>query len=87
MVDAQTHFIVGEVPVRVCSLEGGAWAPQGVSPNGVPKRIKLGELPQHNGLRFFCCGRSLKIHIGTKRELFTIMPITHFGPCRAHYTL
>ncbi len=32
---------------------------------------KIWELPQHNALGFFCWGRSLKIHIELKRELFT----------------
>jgi hypothetical protein len=31
---------------------------------------KIGELRQHNGLGFFCCWRSLKIHIEIERELF-----------------
>jgi hypothetical protein len=31
---------------------------------------KIGELPWHNTLGFFCWGRSLKIHIELKRELF-----------------
>jgi hypothetical protein len=31
---------------------------------------KIGELPQHNTLGFFCRERSLKIHIEIKRELF-----------------
>jgi hypothetical protein len=34
-VDAQTHFVVGEVPVHVHSLEGGAWAPEAMNPKGV----------------------------------------------------
>ncbi len=38
---------------------------------GTWEHIKLGELPQHNALRFFCWGRFLKIHIEIKRELFT----------------
>jgi hypothetical protein len=38
---------------------------------GTWEHIKLGELPRHNALRFFCWGRSLKIHIEIKRELFT----------------
>jgi hypothetical protein len=33
--------------------------------------IKLGELPQHNNLGFFCWGRTFKIHIEIKRELLT----------------
>jgi hypothetical protein len=32
---------------------------------------KIGELPWHNALGFFCWGRSLKIHRKIKRELFT----------------
>jgi hypothetical protein len=32
---------------------------------------KIGELPWHNALGFFCLGRSLKIHRKIKRELFT----------------
>jgi hypothetical protein len=31
---------------------------------------KIGEFPQHNTLRFFCWGRSLKIHIEIEREAF-----------------
>jgi hypothetical protein len=31
----------------------------------------LGEFPWKNALRFFCWGRSLKIHIEIKSELFT----------------
>jgi hypothetical protein len=34
------------------------------------EHIKLGELRWHNALGFFCWGRSLKIHIEIKRELF-----------------
>jgi hypothetical protein len=34
---------------------------------------KIGELCQHNGLGFFCWGRSLKIHIEIERELFTYL--------------
>ncbi len=34
------------------------------------EHIKLGELPWHNALGFFCWGRSLKIHIEIKSELF-----------------
>jgi hypothetical protein len=34
------------------------------------EHIKFGELPQHNALWYFCWGRSLKIHIEIKRELF-----------------
>jgi len=37
---------------------------------------KIGELPGHNALRFFCWGRSLKIHIEIKRELFTYIIYT-----------
>jgi hypothetical protein len=32
----------------------------------------IGELLRHNALGFFCWGRSLKIHIEIKRELFTV---------------
>jgi hypothetical protein len=32
---------------------------------------KIGELPCHNALGFFCWGRSLKMHREIKRELFT----------------
>ncbi len=39
---------------------------------GTWKHIKLGELPQRNTLRFFCWGKSLKIHTQIKRELFTL---------------
>jgi len=39
--------------------------------HGNMEHIKLGELPQHYALRFFCWGRSLKRHIEIKRELFT----------------
>jgi hypothetical protein len=35
---------------------------------GMWEHIKLGELPPHNTLGFFCWGRSLKIHIEIKRE-------------------
>jgi len=38
-----------------------------------------GELPQHNTLGFLCWGRSLKIHIETKRELFTTLGEIHLG--------
>jgi hypothetical protein len=31
---------------------------------------KIGGVPQHNTLGFLCWGRSLKIHIEMKRELF-----------------
>jgi hypothetical protein len=37
---------------------------------GTWENIKLGELPWHNALGFFWRGRSLKIHIEIKRELF-----------------
>ncbi len=37
---------------------------------GMWEHIKLGELPQHNTLGFFCWGRSFKIRIEIKRELF-----------------
>jgi hypothetical protein len=40
------------------------------------KHIKLGGLPQHNTLGFFCWCRSLKIHTEIKRELFTHLAIT-----------
>jgi hypothetical protein len=30
---------------------------------GTWEHIKLGELLRHNTLGFFCCGRSLKIHM------------------------
>jgi hypothetical protein len=33
---------------------------------GTWEHIKLGELPKHNALEFFCYGRSLKIHTETK---------------------
>ncbi len=33
---------------------------------GTWEHIKLGELPQHNALQFFCQGRSLKIHTETR---------------------
>jgi hypothetical protein len=33
------------------------------------EHIKLGELPRHNTLGFFCWGRSLKIHIEIKKGL------------------
>jgi hypothetical protein len=39
---------------------------------GTWEHIKLGELPQGNALRFFCWGKSLKIHTKEKRELFTL---------------
>jgi hypothetical protein len=45
---------------------------------GTWEHIKLGELPRHNALAFFCWGRSLKIHIKIKRELFTYI-YTFFG--------
>lgn len=49
MVDAQTHFIVGEVPVLVCSLEGrGMGTPEGVSLKGVPKHHEYGTSPGVN---------------------------------------
>jgi hypothetical protein len=40
--------------------------------NGTGEHIKLRELPSHNNALgfFFCGGRSLKIHIEIKRELF-----------------
>ncbi len=42
--------------------------------------MKLAELPQHNSLGFFCWGRSLKIHIETKREVFTnLIPDKHWS--------
>jgi hypothetical protein len=28
---------------------------------------KIGELPQHSAIMFFCCGRSLKIHIENEK--------------------
>jgi len=28
---------------------------------------KIGELHQHSAIRFFCCGRSLKIHIENQK--------------------
>ncbi len=34
------------------------------------EHMKFGELRWHNTLAFFCWGRSLKIHIKIKRELF-----------------
>jgi hypothetical protein len=34
---------------------------------------KIGKLCQHNGLGFFCWGRSLKIDIEVERELFTYL--------------
>jgi hypothetical protein len=42
------------------------------------EHIKLGELPWHNGLGFFCWGRSLKIHFEIKRELFTKLKNINF---------
>jgi hypothetical protein len=51
-VDAQTHFVVEEVPVHVCSLEGGARAPHSVSPKGVPKPHEYWNLPWHRQLSF-----------------------------------
>jgi hypothetical protein len=44
------------------------------------EHIKLGELPRHNALGFFCLGRSLEIHTQIKREFFTSprnQPFTH----------
>jgi hypothetical protein len=38
---------------------------------GTWERIKLGEFPWNNALRFFCWGGSLKIHTEIKSELFT----------------
>jgi hypothetical protein len=38
--------------------------------HGNVETYKIGELCQHNGLGFFCWGRSLKIHIEIERELF-----------------
>jgi hypothetical protein len=49
-VDAQTHFVVGEVPAR--SLEAGAWAPEGMSPEGVPKPHEYWNLPWCRQLSF-----------------------------------
>jgi hypothetical protein len=43
-----------------CNISMGTW-----------EHINMGELPRHNDLRLFCWGRSLKIHIEIKRELFT----------------
>jgi hypothetical protein len=40
---------------------------------------KIRELPWHNALGFFHQGRSLKIHIEIKRELF-IMTLGFFPP-------
>jgi hypothetical protein len=45
---------------------------------GTWEHIKLGELPWHNSLGFFCCagrwvGDPSKIHIKIKRELFMIL--------------
>jgi hypothetical protein len=37
---------------------------------GTWEHIKLGKLPPDNALGFFCWGRSLKIHMEIKRELF-----------------
>jgi hypothetical protein len=37
---------------------------------------KIGELPRHDALGlgfFFCWGRSLKVHIEIKRELFRVV--------------
>jgi hypothetical protein len=39
---------------------------------GTWEHIKLGELPRHNTLGFFCWGRYLTIHIEIKRELFML---------------
>ncbi len=42
--------------------------------------MKLEELPQHNGLGFFWWGRSLKIHVETKREVFmNLIPDQHWS--------
>jgi len=35
---------------------------------GTWEHRKLGELPWHNALGFFCWGRSLKIHIEIKKQ-------------------
>jgi hypothetical protein len=43
---------------------------------GMCEHIKLGELLGHNALGFFCWGRSMKIHIEIKRELFTYIIYT-----------
>jgi uncharacterized protein YigE (DUF2233 family) len=37
---------------------------------GTWEHIKMGELLSHNALRFFCWGRSFKIHLEIKKELF-----------------
>jgi hypothetical protein len=39
---------------------------------GTWEHIKLGKLPQHNALGFFCWRISLKIHKEVKRELFKL---------------
>jgi hypothetical protein len=44
------------------------------------EHIKLGELPRHNTLGFFCWGRSLKIHIEIKRELFPYVKKRNLEP-------
>jgi hypothetical protein len=46
-------FVVGEVPVLVCSLEGrGMGTPEGVSPKGVPKHHEYWNLPWCKQLSF-----------------------------------
>jgi len=49
---------------------------------GTWEHIKLGELPWHNGLGFFSWGRSLKIHIEIKRELFIVAQLFEFWCCK-----
>jgi hypothetical protein len=46
---------------------------------------EIWELPQHNALGFFCWGRLLKIHIETKRELFTSED--YYGCFFSHVTM
>jgi hypothetical protein len=45
---------------------------------GTWEHIKLGELPWHNSQGFFWWGRSLKIHIEIKRELFMVAQLFEF---------
>jgi hypothetical protein len=48
---------------------------------GMWEHMKMGELPLHNALRFFCWGRSLKIRIEIKKELFMYGGIIYLGTC------
>jgi hypothetical protein len=43
---------------------------------GKGELIKLGELPQHNAIGFFCWERSLKIHREIKRALFLYLQLS-----------